>query len=71
MIYALWAGFAIGLAGLGACIGEGMLTGESLEVLWKHPKLWNKVLVFTILFLALIESAAIYGLIVAFSIMGK
>lgn len=67
----LGAGIAVWLAGLGVCIGEGTLAKKSLTVLWKNPELSGKLLVFTILGIALTESAAIYGLIVSFSIVNN
>lgn len=69
MGYLIGAGIAVGLAGLGACIGEGMIASQALEGL-KNPQAANKIMVYTILFIALVESAAIYGLIVALNITG-
>jgi F0F1-type ATP synthase membrane subunit c/vacuolar-type H+-ATPase subunit K len=68
--FILGAGLAIGLAGLGVGIGEGMVAKKSLESMGKNPELSNYFLVLTILGIALVESAAIYGLIIAFQIMG-
>lgn len=67
----IWAGLAIGLSGLGVAMGQGTLAQKSIEVLGKNPKLASTVLVYTILGIALVESAVIYGLVVAFSILGK
>ena len=69
-LYMLWAGLAIGLAGLGVGIGEGMVAKKSLESMGKNPEMSNYFLVLTILGIALVESAAIYGLIIAFQILG-
>lgn len=66
----LWAGLAIWLAGLWVWIGEWMVAKKSLESMWKNPDMSNYFLVLTILGIALVESAAIYWLIVAFQIMG-
>lgn len=67
----VWAGLAIGLSGLGVAMGQGTLAQKSLEVLGKNPKLAGTILVYTILGIALVESAVIYGLVVAFSILGS
>ena len=67
---AIWAGLAIGLTALWAGIGEGKLVGGSLEAINRNPENKWKILSFMILFLALIEVIAIYGLIIAFNIMG-
>jgi F0F1-type ATP synthase membrane subunit c/vacuolar-type H+-ATPase subunit K len=64
------AGLAIGLAGLWVSIGEGIIAMKSLQSIGKNPDMSNYFLVLTILGIALTESAAIYGLIVAFNIMG-
>ncbi len=68
--FILGAGLAIGLAGLGVGIWEGMLARKSLESMGKNPDMSNYFLVLTILGIALVESAAIYGLIIAFQIIG-
>lgn len=67
----VWAGLAIGLAGVGVAIWQGFLAKKAIEVLGKDPKLAGTLLVYTILGIALVESAAIYGLVVAFQILGN
>lgn len=66
----IWAGLAVGLAGIGVAIGEGLIAKKSLQIMGKNPDLSNFFLTLTILGIALTESAAIYGLIVAFQIKG-
>lgn len=68
--FILGAGLAIGLAWLGVGIWEGMVAKKSLDAMWKNPDMSNYFLVLAILGIALVESAAIYGLIIAFQIMG-
>jgi F0F1-type ATP synthase membrane subunit c/vacuolar-type H+-ATPase subunit K len=36
----------------------------------KNPKLKSKIMTFMVLFVALVESAAIYGLVISFKILG-
>ena len=67
----LWAGAAIGLAALWAGIWEGMLVGGTFISMYRNPSLKSRDLAFMVLFLALIEVLAIYGLIVAFQILSK
>ncbi|MBU1758052.1 ATP synthase F0 subunit C [Patescibacteria group bacterium] len=57
---AIAAGAAIGAAGLGAGVGEGLLVAGALEAIWKSPEAKGKIMTFMILFLALVESVAIY-----------
>jgi len=47
-----------------------MVAKKSLESMGKNPEMSNYFLVLTILGIALVESAAIYGLIIAFQILG-
>ncbi|MDD3646826.1 MAG: ATP synthase F0 subunit C [Candidatus Gracilibacteria bacterium] len=65
------AGTAIGLAGLGAGIGEGQLIAGALSAMDRNPQIKGKIMTFMVLFVALVEVTAIYGLIVAFSIIEK
>lgn len=67
----LGAGLAIGLSGLGVCLGEALIARTSIKILGVNPELSGTLLVYTILGIALTESAAIYGLIVALNIAGN
>ncbi len=68
LIY-VWAWCAIGLAWVWVAVGQGILAQKSMDVMGKNPKLTTFFLTVTILWVALVESAAIYGLVVAFSIL--
>ena len=70
MTHLIGAGLAIGLAGIGVTIGQGLTAKKALEVMGKNPELSGTIVGYTILGIALIESAAIYGLVVGFSIVG-
>jgi F-type H+-transporting ATPase subunit c len=63
------AALAIGVAGFGVTIGEGLVGTKSLECLGKNPALGDTLRKVTILGIALTESAAIYGLIIALLIL--
>ncbi len=65
----LWAWLAIGLAWVWVAIGRWYMSEKSLEVMGQNPKMISFFLTVSILWVALIESAAIYGLIVAFQIL--
>lgn len=67
----VWAWLAIGLAWLGVGIGEWMLAYRSIDAMGKRPMLASFFLTMTILGIALVESAAIYGLVISFSILGN
>lgn len=66
---AIWSWLAIGLAWLWVWIGEWIMAKKAILLIWDKPRLTNFLLPITILGIALVESAAIYGLIIAFNIM--
>ena len=68
-MYAMWAWLAIWLAWVWVAIGRWYMSEKALEVMWKSPKMISFYLTVSILWVALIESAAIYALIVAFQIL--
>ncbi len=68
MIY-LWAWLAIGIAGIWVAIWRWYLAEEAIIIMWKNSKSINFLLTVSILWVALVESAAIYALIVSFQIL--
>ena len=68
-IVTLWSALAIWLSWLWVALGQWLLAKTSIEILGKNPKLESSLRVFTILWIALVESAAIYWFIVAFQIL--
>lgn len=68
---AVWAWLAIWLSWLWVALGQSMLATSSMDILWKNPKLWGTLLIYTILWIALIESVVIFWLLVAFQIISK
>ncbi|OOM71056.1 ATP synthase subunit c, sodium ion specific [Clostridium puniceum] len=66
----LAAGIAV-LSGIGAGIGIGIATGKATEAVGRQPEASGKIQTMLILGAALSEATAIYGLIVAFMVMGK
>ena len=67
--YALGAGLAVGLAGLGCGIGQGLTAGNTTAGIARHPGAAG--VMFTNFILGLVESIAIYGLVIAFLLQGK
>lgn len=65
----VWPGLAVGLAGIWVAVGQGILAKRAMEVMGKSPKMATFFLTVTILGIALVESAVIYGLVVAFSLL--
>ncbi len=66
---ALASGIAIGGAALGAGAGIGIATSKACEGIARNPGTSGKVTVTMIIGLAIAESCAIYGLVVALIIL--
>ncbi len=67
----VWAGLAVWLSGIWVAIGQWILAKSSVEVMWKKKDMISFFLTITILWIALVESAVIYWLIIAFQLIGK
>ena len=65
----LGAGLAVALSGIGAAVGEAMIAVAAFNSILRNPDMRGKFMTYMILFIALTESCAIYGLIVAFKIL--
>ena len=59
------AGIAIGFAGLGAGVGMGSAIRGGLEGISRNPGVAGKIFTYLLVGVALIESIAIYGLVVS------
>jgi F-type H+-transporting ATPase subunit c len=68
---ALGAGLAIGLAGLGCGIGQGITAGNTTAGIARNPGAAGAMFTTFILGMVLIESIAIYGLVIAFMLQDK
>ena len=66
----VWAWLAIWLAWLWAGIWEWIIAKKSLDLMWRNQDLVWTFLIITILWVALVEASAIYGLIIALQIIG-
>ena len=65
---AIGAGIAV-LTGAGAGVGIGIATGKAVEAIARQPESSGKIMTVLLLGLALAESTAIYGLVVAMMIL--
>jgi F-type H+-transporting ATPase subunit c len=68
---AIAAGLAIGLAALGAALGQGRMAAAAMESIGRNPNAAPRIQLPMILGLAFIEALAIYALIIAFALQGK
>ncbi len=62
---AMGAGLGIGLAALGTGIGQGIAANGALEGISRNPGVSGKIMTTMIIAFAMIESLAIYALVVA------
>ncbi len=67
---ALAAGLAIGIAAAGCGLGQGQAGVAALEGIARNPNPADKIQTPMIIVLALIESLAIYALVIAILLMG-
>ena len=65
------AGLAVGLAGLGCGIGQGLTAGNTTQGIARNPGAAGAMFTNFILGMVLIESIAIYGLLISFLLLGK
>ena len=68
---ALGAGLGIGFAALGCGIGQGIAVNGAANGLARNPGASGKLMTFMIIGLALIESLAIYALVISFLLVFK
>ncbi len=68
---AIGAGLAVGLAGLGCGIGQGLTAGNTTAGIARNPGAAGNMFVNFILAMVLIESISIYGLVIALLLYGK
>jgi F0F1-type ATP synthase membrane subunit c/vacuolar-type H+-ATPase subunit K len=66
---AVWAWLAIWLAWLWVGIWRWYLSEWALEIMWQNPKMISYLLTVSILWVALVESAAIYAWIISYKIL--
>lgn len=64
-LLALAAGLGVPLAALGAALGQGKVGAAALEGIARQPEAAGRIQVVMIIALALIESLAIYALLVS------
>lgn len=65
------AALAIAIATLGPGIGQGLAAGKAMEAIARQPEATGDIRTSLILALAFMEALTIYGLLIAFMILGK
>ena len=68
---AVGAGIGGGLAVVGAGIGIGRIGGQAVEGMARQPEAAGRIQTAALIFAALIEGAALFGVVIAFQMQGK
>lgn len=68
---ALGASLAVGLAALGAGIGNGLVTGRTVEGIARQPELRGPLQVTMFISVGLIEALPIIAVVIAFMLIAK
>jgi len=61
----------MGLCVIGVAIAQGMVASKAMSAMARQPELAGQIRTAMILALGLIEALAIYGLLIAFMLIGK
>lgn len=70
-IIALAAAIAVALSTLGPGIGQGIAASKAMEAMARRPEAAGNIRSSMIIALALMEALTIYGLLIAFMLIGK
>lgn len=70
-LIAIGAGLAIGLSAIGPGIGQGRAAAAALEAMARQPAQSGQLRTTMILGFAFMESLTIYGLLIAFMLIGQ
>jgi len=68
---AIGAGIAAGGAVIGAGIGIGLIGGRAVEGMARQPEAAGRIQTAALIFAALVEGAALFGVVIGFMIQGK
>ncbi len=70
-IIALAAALAVALSTIGPAIGQGLTASKAMEAMARQPEAASSIRSSMIIALALMEALTIYGLLIAFMLIGK
>ncbi|MRH43963.1 F0F1 ATP synthase subunit C [Aquibacillus halophilus] len=68
---ALAAAIAVGLAALGAGLGNGMIVSRTVEGIARQPELRGPLQTTMFIGVALVEAIPIFAVVIAFMVMGQ
>ena len=70
-LIAVDAGLGAGLAVIGAGLGIGRIGGQAVEGMARQPEAAGRIQTAALILAALIEGAALFGVVIAFQLQGK
>lgn len=70
-LIALAAAFVMGISTIGPGIGQGLTASKAMEAIARQPEAAGEIRTSLILSLGLMEALTIYGLLIAFMLVGK
>ena len=70
-IIALATAISIAVAAFGGALGQGNAVNAAMQGIARNPSASGKIMTNMIIGLAMIESLVIYGLVIAFMLLGK
>ena len=65
------AAIAIGLAALGAGIGNGLIVSKTVEGCARQPEMQGRLQTLMFIGIALVEALPIIGVVIAFIVLGR
>lgn len=65
------AAFAVGIGTLGPALGQGLIGSKACENIGKYPESANKIRLAMLIAMSIIESSAIYALLIALVLILK
>jgi len=68
---AIGTALAVGLAAIGAGIGNGLVTGRTVEGIARQPELKGNLMTMMFISVGLIEALPIIAVVIAFILMGR
>ena len=70
-LIALGAALSVAVAAIGPGVGQGIAAGKAMEAIARQPEASGEIRTTLILSLAFMEALTIYGLLIAFMLLGK
>ena len=65
------AGIAAGFSVIGAGIGIGLVGGHAMDGMARQPELAGRISTQALIFAALVEGAALFGIVIGFQLQNK